>query len=127
MAVTAEVVAGWSQEKQVCICSSSDGEEGGSSGSERGGSRHQSAAGSAEGEQQMVAYRGLQAGRSSDRPQMHAVNAVRRTVHYYVYWNKKERAAWRPIPKPTHVWTNATQWEPKGSSGTGVCDDWTLV
>jgi hypothetical protein len=55
------------------------------------------------------------------RPQMAQLGEPR-TVHYCAYWSRAEALEWRPIRKPTHIWTNAATWRPKGSTGTGLCE-----
>jgi hypothetical protein len=44
-----------------------------------------------------------------------------KTVHYCAYWTTEEANLWRPIQKPTNIWTNVTAWDPRGSTGTGKC------
>ena len=44
-----------------------------------------------------------------------------RTVHYCAYWTAAEAKLWKPIQKPTNIWTNVTAWVPRGSTGTGKC------
>lgn len=49
------------------------------------------------------------------------MRALIRTVHYCVYWTEEEAAKWRPIKKPTNLWTNVVNWVSRGSTGCGQC------
>jgi hypothetical protein len=55
------------------------------------------------------------------RPHMRSLEGYLRKVHYCAYWTAAEARQWRPIQKPTNLWTNAWQWAPKGQTGTGLC------
>jgi hypothetical protein len=44
-----------------------------------------------------------------------------RVVHYCQYWTPAEARSYKPIKKPTTIWTNVHVWTPMGDSGTGLC------
>lgn len=54
------------------------------------------------------------------RPHMARLDQYKQVVHYCAFWSSKEARTWKPIKKPTNIWTNI-EWAPCGCSRTGQC------